>query len=371
MHRIAVVVVVAACSKGQPDDCAIVRDKPTTAMEVLSKRYPKQPVKVAETIERCVAPTGDECERIAKILAAIPTLAPQLSVPANAGSAEAVAHICETAPPAFRRCLLPSYNLAHEAECREVVTQPITQIAITPSAQQGRTAADDECGFVAIYIDKRGTWLATGRDAKSWCFAPRKSGTLDSDWLEAQLRRAKDHPCGPSSTELAAADDVSYQEVVLAMDVAIKAGWMDTGVSSPTALAVPLATANPKGAASECPATLIAVEPSAAPPAAAPPPAAPPGQASSPNKLASAPVLIVTKDKLTLKVKDTSTDIATLAEAQAAAKLDALIKALPPTRDGLLILQADESTPTKVINRVVESAKVAGYDNILFAVKNR
>jgi hypothetical protein len=37
----------------------------------------------------------------------------------------------------------------------------------------------------------------------------------------------------------------------------------------------------------------------------------------------------------------------------------------------MLILQADESTPTKVINLVVETAKSAGYDNVLFAVKNR
>jgi hypothetical protein len=76
MHRIAVVLVVAACSKGKPDDCAVVRDTPAQAMAELSKRYPNNPVKVAQTIETCVAPSGDECERIAKIVMAIPALAP-------------------------------------------------------------------------------------------------------------------------------------------------------------------------------------------------------------------------------------------------------------------------------------------------------
>jgi biopolymer transport protein ExbD len=365
MYRIAVVVVVvAACSKGKPDDCAIVRDKPASAMAELSKRYPNDPVKVAQTIETCVAPSGDECDRIATIVAAIPTMAPQVAMP-NPKAMDAAA-ACRASPPEFRRCLLPSYNLAHQDECREAMTKSITSFEIKPSTERMRTT-DDDCGFVAIYISKQGTWLATGRDAKSRCFAPRNGIALDNDWLEAQLRKAKEHPCSPSSAEIAAADDVSYGDVTSAMDYAIKAGFMNTGVASPESLSVPLAGASPKGAASECPATLIAVEPDAKPSAPSQPSPSQPAP-SGPDKLAAAPVLVVTKDELTLK----DNVIATVADVmKTTGKLDALIKALPPTRDGLLILQADQSTPTKVINRVVESAKAAGYDNLMFAVKNR
>jgi len=39
--------------------------------------------------------------------------------------------------------------------------------------------------------------------------------------------------------------------------------------------------------------------------------------------------------------------------------------------DGLAILQADEGTDVRVINKIVNTAKAAGFDNLLFAVKNK
>jgi biopolymer transport protein ExbD len=39
--------------------------------------------------------------------------------------------------------------------------------------------------------------------------------------------------------------------------------------------------------------------------------------------------------------------------------------------DGLAILQADESTDVRVVNKIVNTAKAAGFDNLLFAVKNK
>jgi biopolymer transport protein ExbD len=39
--------------------------------------------------------------------------------------------------------------------------------------------------------------------------------------------------------------------------------------------------------------------------------------------------------------------------------------------EGLAILQADEGTDTRIINKVVLTAKAAGFDNLLFAVKNK
>ncbi|HEY4243386.1 MAG TPA: biopolymer transporter ExbD [Kofleriaceae bacterium] len=39
--------------------------------------------------------------------------------------------------------------------------------------------------------------------------------------------------------------------------------------------------------------------------------------------------------------------------------------------DGLAILQADESTDARVINKIVNTAKAAGFDNLLFAVQNK
>jgi biopolymer transport protein ExbD len=39
--------------------------------------------------------------------------------------------------------------------------------------------------------------------------------------------------------------------------------------------------------------------------------------------------------------------------------------------DGLAILQADESTDVRLINKIVNTAKAAGFDNLLFAVQNK
>jgi biopolymer transport protein ExbD len=39
--------------------------------------------------------------------------------------------------------------------------------------------------------------------------------------------------------------------------------------------------------------------------------------------------------------------------------------------DGLAILQADEATDARVINKIVNTAKAAGFDNLLFAVQNK
>lgn len=39
--------------------------------------------------------------------------------------------------------------------------------------------------------------------------------------------------------------------------------------------------------------------------------------------------------------------------------------------DGLAILQADKETDARLINKIVVTAKAAGFDNLLFAVKNK
>jgi biopolymer transport protein ExbD len=234
-------------------------------------------------------------------------------------------------------------------------------IEIKPSTER---TAQDLCGSVSIYVDDHGTWIASGRDDKSRCFAPRKGAELDHAWLEAQLRKLKTNPCGPTAAELAASDSVRYQEVIATMDIAVKTGFVDVGLSTADKLAVPLASASTKGAASDCPPSLIPYTDEDRAAMAQPRPE--PARGS--NGLAQAPVLVITKDKLTFNSKD----VMTVAEAaKGSGKIEALIKMLPPTRDGMLILQADQDTPTTVINRVVITAKAGGYDNLLFAVKNK
>ena len=46
-------------------------------------------------------------------------------------------------------------------------------------------------------------------------------------------------------------------------------------------------------------------------------------------------------------------------------------KGKPICPDGLAILQADQQTDARLINKIVNTAKAAGFDNLLFAVKNK
>jgi biopolymer transport protein ExbD len=46
-------------------------------------------------------------------------------------------------------------------------------------------------------------------------------------------------------------------------------------------------------------------------------------------------------------------------------------KGKPICPDGLAILQADQQTDARLINKIVTTAKAAGFDNLMFAVKNK
>ena len=129
--------------------------------------------------------------------------------------------------------------------------------------------------------------------------------------------------------------------------------------------------------------------------------------AESKQALQQAPVIIVTKSEITYQGQLISTVDAALRDDSPTFKIDALYERLDATGkaikedigmgklpkdlakacedqknnirpqpgaicpDGLAILQADESTDARLINKIVNTAKAAGFDNLLFAVKNK
>jgi hypothetical protein len=99
-------------------DCDVVQREPRNAAARLGQKYRNAPVKVAEIIERCVAPAGAPCDRLARIVAAIPNLMPAGSPAVTAPTR--VAELCAGLPPEMQRCMLPSYALAHGDECAKV-----------------------------------------------------------------------------------------------------------------------------------------------------------------------------------------------------------------------------------------------------------
>ena len=129
--------------------------------------------------------------------------------------------------------------------------------------------------------------------------------------------------------------------------------------------------------------------------------------AESRDTLQEAPVIIVTKSEITYQGQLVATTESVLRDDSPTFKIDALFERLDaaskkikeeiglgkgdkgllkaceeakqnirpqPGRicpDGLAILQADETTDVRLINKIVITAKAAGFDNLLFAVKNK
>ncbi len=129
--------------------------------------------------------------------------------------------------------------------------------------------------------------------------------------------------------------------------------------------------------------------------------------ADSRETLQQAPVIIVTKTEITYQGQLVATTDSVMRDESPTFKIDALFERLDAAAkkikedvgmgklpkdlakaceeakqsirpqpgkicpDGLAILQADESTDVRLINKIVNTAKAAGFDNLLFAVKNK
>ena len=129
--------------------------------------------------------------------------------------------------------------------------------------------------------------------------------------------------------------------------------------------------------------------------------------AESRDTLQQAPVIIVTKSEITFQGQLIATVDNVLHDDSPTMKIDALYERLDSAAkkikediglgridkdlqkacddaknglrpkpgqicpDGLAILQADEGTDARLINKIVNTAKLAGFDNLLFAVKNK
>jgi biopolymer transport protein ExbD len=129
--------------------------------------------------------------------------------------------------------------------------------------------------------------------------------------------------------------------------------------------------------------------------------------ATARETLQQAPVIIVTKNEITYQGQLVATIESVLRDDSPTFKIDALFERLDAAAkkikedvamgrqpkdlvkacedakanirpqpgkicpDGLAILQADESTDARLINKIVNTAKAAGFDNLLFAVQNK
>jgi len=240
---------------------------------------------------------------------------------------------------------------------------------------------------ISVFVDATNAWIGT---TAGTCRVARAE-------LGDELRSLKQSFPKACSPPLELASDTGvYQDLISAMDVAVKEGFIDVGLSSRDALSIALPSKDP---ASHCTAPQNAVDPPPLPPAEPSPTpkigsdgtieiTLPPPEAGAKQALQVAPVLVVTKtemlyqnepitiDQLAPRLAvETKKTLATLGPRQQKACADAKRGLRPAPGNicpiGLLILQADAATPITTINRIVTTSKEAGYDNLLFAVKNR
>ena len=319
-------------------DCEVVRKDPGNAAAKLAQQYPGAPIKVAEILEGCVAPSGAPCERLAKIIAAIPGLMPAGTPPVTAPTN--VAELCAGMPPEMQRCMLPSYALAHSDECArirdEIAGRAMDEIEIKPRAKSG--SADSGAPSCAeLQIDIAPDQIIVRRDAVKRL--ARTAGKTDTGALRALLAELASRCIGEAT--ITSTDDVIYQEVIAIMDLAVATGFREIGLDVPGA---------PIGQRADQPADRAR-------------------PASASDNLTSAPVIVVTRQAVTIANAEICRLDADATEPVATAL--AKLRAADPKPKSLAILQADASTPMRTIKQIIAGGRRAGFDDVLFAVKNK
>jgi biopolymer transport protein ExbD len=199
------------------------------------------------------------------------------------------------------------------------------------------------CDVIAIQVEPDGIWL--GAPPGIQC---RGVGT---SWLAQQLHTMKSALAGECEPriELAAAPPATARHLASAMDAAIAVGLSDIALVDPGGLAVAFAKLDRRTVAASC----------------ASPARVPPARAGARPVPQDAHDVIITKTAITMR----GTTVIELAKLTPGSSIPELAHALgtPGTLINAVILRADADTSALVINRVIATARGAGYDEVIFA----
>jgi biopolymer transport protein ExbD len=200
-----------------------------------------------------------------------------------------------------------------------------------------------ECAPAVMHVDHDGYALKRNKEVKA-----------KKDGLEHALKELGTECIGPLS--IVAGDDVPYQDIVTAMDVAQKVGFTEVSLGETAAGHHHARPAHDdfdikseKGPDGKMTITGTA------------------RHEDPKTKYAHTPVIVVTQKEITVGATHIPVGDKELAK-QVAAALAAMPKGEPA---GTVILQADSRLPGKVINDVIRGANDSGYGDVLFAVKSK
>jgi biopolymer transport protein TolR len=119
------------------------------------------------------------------------------------------------------------------------------QLQVEPAgkSKQGEPCTEEECGVkLSVLLERDEIWVGVSRVNEFDRIARLADGKYDFDQLEARLRAHKSSAFFHDTTaiEVAAASSaqspVNYQALISTMDIAVKAGFVDVGITDPDGL---------------------------------------------------------------------------------------------------------------------------------------
>ena len=143
--------------------------------------------------------------------------------------------------------IIPFIDLMSCLTCFLLITAVwvnIAQLNIQPKGktrEQAQVQQDDEHVTLSVLVQSDKIWVGLSR-VNEFQEIPKKADDQDWDKLESTL---KDHKASAFFTERAdieiaaestTAAPVKYQDIIRAMDEALKAGFLDVGLSDPAGL---------------------------------------------------------------------------------------------------------------------------------------
>lgn len=122
----------------------------------------------------------------------------------------------------------------------------IAQINIQPKGKtrdQAQVQQDDERVTLSVLVQADQIWVGLSRLPDAFQTIPKKGDSQDWEKFEATLKehKASEYFTTRNDLEIAAesttTSPVEYQDIIHAMDVAVKVGFIDVGLSDPQGLA--------------------------------------------------------------------------------------------------------------------------------------
>lgn len=251
--------------------------------------------------------------------------------------------------------------------------QPVPQVKNPADAAPVGTpavAAPSGCPPLAVAVKQDGVWI---RDQNGQSVIAPCKGEIDRAALGLRLcSLASAAPPGCTAVEVAADEGVKYQQLITVMDAAISVGLKDVGLVELGALSLPLR--DPPDPTDKVPPGCAKEMPLCPPRPAATAPSAPAGGPPSPpaGGLADAIVIAVPADG---SVQVNGKKVASARQAGTGERIEPLHQSLraqaTSDRSRPVVLQVDRSIDARLVNRIIATARAAGFDNVLFAVRNK